>query len=220
LRVVGHKIMENQISKPEDFKEKGFWHKHAVLGALFFLFLLAGVAFALYQGPLSNDALRCKALGTKCDSGEINNHNQSSNNTQPSCIEGAEDCQDTIKDDGSNIAVVRFQGGLCVNFEDCKLEIRIDSSGKLLTDGATYGTLTSAELNGLKKAIADTDFAKVRTLSFTGVCPTAYDGSEVIFSFNTGSKTEVLSACEYDIDETYGAFGYVNRLIEKYYYQK
>ncbi len=85
--------METQISKPEDFHDKGFFHKHALLATLFFLLLIIGVGLAIYFAL--PDGTKCATFGTKCAQAPT------TNNVQNSCLEGTklEDCIDTVTEE-------------------------------------------------------------------------------------------------------------------------
>ena len=52
----------------------------------------------------------------------------------------------------------------------------------------------------LAAAIQATDFAALRARPFTGECPTAFDGQELIFEFSVGTGTQRLASCDVDID--------------------
>ena len=52
----------------------------------------------------------------------------------------------------------------------------------------------------LQAAIAATDFAALRSHPFTGTCPTAVDGVELVFEFAAPGGTERLASCETELD--------------------
>ncbi len=62
------------------------------------------------------------------------------------------------------------------------------------------GTVPPAALGALESAIASTDFAALKARPFTGECPTAFDGQEVVFEFGAPRGTERLASCEVEID--------------------
>ena len=55
-------------------------------------------------------------------------------------------------------------------------------------------------MQALNAAIAATDFAALKAKPFTGECPIAFDGQELIFEFATLAGTQRLASCEVDID--------------------
>ncbi len=58
-----------------------------------------------------------------------------------------------------------------------------------------------AQLAEIDTAIKLTDFAVLRAHPFTGECPTAFDGQEIVYTFAAPSGTERIASCEVDIDE-------------------
>jgi hypothetical protein len=58
----------------------------------------------------------------------------------------------------------------------------------------------------LTAAIQATDWAALRSHPFTGECPTAFDGQELIFEFGVGAGTQRVASCETDIDWTHPLF--------------
>jgi hypothetical protein len=62
------------------------------------------------------------------------------------------------------------------------------------------GVVPPADLAALAAAIASTDFAALRSHPFTGECPTAFDGQEIIFEFRPPGGVERISTCEVAVD--------------------
>ncbi|MFN8629837.1 MAG: hypothetical protein U0838_05785 [Chloroflexota bacterium] len=70
----------------------------------------------------------------------------------------------------------------------CDTLITLDASGRIHLSAKPpndLGTASAAQLKALQDAIDTTDFAALRRPVFSGTCPTAYDGQELIFSFTT-----------------------------------
>ena len=44
------------------------------------------------------------------------------------------------------------------------------------------------------------DFGALRKPAFSGQCPTAYDGQELVFEFTTATGTERVASCESALD--------------------
>ena len=51
----------------------------------------------------------------------------------------------------------------------------------------------------LTAAVGQTDFAAIKAHPFTGQCPVAFDGQELIFEFAVGTGTERIASCEVEI---------------------
>lgn len=61
-------------------------------------------------------------------------------------------------------------------------------------------TIPAAQVATVAAAIDATDFAALRSRPFTGECPTAFDGQEIIFEFTTATGLERISTCEVEVD--------------------
>jgi hypothetical protein len=62
------------------------------------------------------------------------------------------------------------------------------------------GVVPPAQLAAVAAAIASTDFAAIRSRPFTGECPTAFDGQEIIFEFAAPGGVQRISTCEVEVD--------------------
>ena len=62
------------------------------------------------------------------------------------------------------------------------------------------GTVTPEQLQTLSTLIATTDFAVIKARPFTGECPTAFDGQEIVFEFNAPSGPQRIATCETEVD--------------------
>lgn len=95
-------------------------------------------------------------------------------------------------------------GGLCVPGEVCRYEVSIADDGTYTTlrqDGAqTSGVLDAELLARLKNEIVKADFQAIMSVPFTEMCPTAYDGQEIIYTFFVTGGQVVISSCMYVID--------------------
>jgi len=84
-----------------------------------------------------------------------------------------------------------------------------DSSVILGRDGRVHaaakppndlGRVDAAAMATLAAAIQATDWAALKSPPFTGQCPVAFDGQELIFVFSVGTGTQRIASCEVDID--------------------
>jgi hypothetical protein len=112
---------------------------------------------------------------------------------------------------------VAATGGLCP-YGACRNEIMLyeDGSG-FFTEGPKKKTFTvgSEEVSALVALIGDTDFEAMRKKKFTGLCPTAYDGQEFIYSFPTARGEEILDSCKTAIDEQSPLFKAIQKIKAK-----
>jgi hypothetical protein len=61
------------------------------------------------------------------------------------------------------------------------------------------GIVPPVPLAALDAAIKTTDFRAIRSHPFTGQCPTAFDGQEIVFEFGAPSGVERVATCEVDV---------------------
>jgi hypothetical protein len=83
------------------------------------------------------------------------------------------------------LVTVTTRGGECVN-GPCGSTIVIERNGRVhqtAPASAELGALPANALTALDAAVRTTDFETVRHRKFTGECPTAFDGQEVIYEF-------------------------------------
>lgn len=117
------------------------------------------------------------------------------------------------------LMTVTIQGGRCI-YGGCLLVFNVTSDGTLTYargDGVTGAAqLEDAELATLTEAIAAADFEALRDTPFTGMCPTAYDGQQVIYIFYTSAGEEVIDSCEHAIERDDLLFHLVDELLNRY----
>ena len=58
----------------------------------------------------------------------------------------------------------------------------------------------AGQLAAIDAAIRLTDFEALKSHPFTGECPVAFDGQEIVFEFSTPAGPERLASCEVEID--------------------
>lgn len=115
------------------------------------------------------------------------------------------------------ILTIRAEGGLC-QAGQCWSEQQISADGSYRVVDATgvqkTGTLDSDAVAELTQLIAATNFAEVRAQPFTGTCPLAFDGQELIYTFQTLSGPETIASCRVGIDENSPLFKQIATLRE------
>jgi hypothetical protein len=100
------------------------------------------------------------------------------------------------------LVTVTMHGGACATVP-CDSTVYLDADGHV--HAATkppndLGQVPANVMATLTAAIAHTDFAALRSHPFTGQCPVAVDGQELIFEFALAGGTQRLASCEVDID--------------------
>ena len=100
------------------------------------------------------------------------------------------------------LATVNMRGGMC-------MEGACDNSVILERDGRVHsaakppnelGRVPAEAMATLTAAVQATDYAAIKAHPFTGECPIAFDGQEMIFEFGVGAGTQRIASCEVDID--------------------
>lgn len=107
------------------------------------------------------------------------------------------------------------RGGLCPQGEQCSSEKTVDTTGSVKEEKKEVKKLSSDQVKQLQKVINETDFATIKKQPFTGTCPIAFDGQEVIYTFKTPQGSEVLESCKYTIDPNLPLFQFIEATIQK-----
>jgi hypothetical protein len=106
------------------------------------------------------------------------------------------------------LVTIETHGGRCPDGE-CRFLIAIERDGRVHRLAPDVGDMTQVEpriVSAIEVAIASTDFAALRSRPFTGECPTAFDGQEVIYTFSTPGGEERIASCEVEVDESHPLF--------------
>ena len=117
------------------------------------------------------------------------------------------------------LLTVTYTGGLCV-YGACGAEYTVTMDGTITYtrgDGTNRNAqITDEELATLAEAIATADYEALMSEPFTDVCPIAYDGQEVIYTFVTPTGEKIIDSCVHVIQEDAELFRVVNELLEAY----
>lgn len=116
---------------------------------------------------------------------------------------------------GPTLVQVVHTGGMCPD-GPCGSTTTIRRDGTYLVDDEKKGLLTKVELDLLVQQVAQTNFAAIKSRKFTGTCPSAYDGSAATYTFYLSSGSEVLDACQVQVDETKLPFSTIVDYSRKY----
>jgi hypothetical protein len=99
------------------------------------------------------------------------------------------------------VLTVETRGGMCA--DPCGTTIIIERDGRVHQAAKPpndLGTVPPATLAALDAAVRTTDFTDLKSHSFTGQCPTAYDGQEIVFKFGTLGGLQTIATCEVAVD--------------------
>jgi len=100
------------------------------------------------------------------------------------------------------LLTLTMRGGLCVPGA-CETTYYVEQDGRVHLAAKPpneLGYLDEAVLAELKARIAAADFADIRSHPFTGTCPTAFDGAELVLEFAAPGGTQQIASCEVAID--------------------
>jgi len=120
-------------------------------------------------------------------------------------IKGGQVADDTV------VTEINYSGGLCVSGETCSVTYAIYGDGTF-TD---HSSLTEEELQSLIIKINTSSLDNVEA-STSGLCPSAYDGSDISFKFPTKYADRIFVVCQIKDSEKIELFNFVSNLVEKH----
>ena len=100
------------------------------------------------------------------------------------------------------LLTVEMRGGMCPA-ATCDSSVILDRDGRVHSAAKPpndLGRVKPEALAALTAAMQATDWAALKSRPFTGECPIAFDGQELIFEFSVGTGTQRIGSCEVDID--------------------
>ena len=104
---------------------------------------------------------------------------------------------------GGPLVTVEMRGGLCADGGVCDNSVILDRDGRVHAAAKPpndLGHVDAQAMAALAAAIQATDWAALKSRPFTGQCPVAFDGQELVFEFSVGTGTQRIASCEVDID--------------------
>jgi hypothetical protein len=118
---------------------------------------------------------------------------------------------DSLLPSAGPLVKVTTRGGECVN-GPCASIIEIARDGivtEVLPGSKDLGIVPAETLAALEAAIMAADFDAIRARPFTGECPMAFDGQEVIYEFGVPGGNQRVASCESEIDPASPVFAAV-----------
>ena len=100
------------------------------------------------------------------------------------------------------LLTLTMRGGLCPPGA-CESTYYVEEDGRVHLAAKPpneLGYIGEQELADLQAAIAAADFDEIRSHPFSGTCPTAFDGQEMVLEFATAGGTQQIAGCEVAID--------------------
>ncbi|MNS29677.1 hypothetical protein D3C72_616850 [compost metagenome] len=110
---------------------------------------------------------------------------------------------------------IRASGGMCPDGA-CATETVLRLDGRFTRTvgkaSPTQGRIDAALAAAVAQETASANFTQLKAKPFTGLCPTAYDGSEFFYTFSTPRGDDEIGSCKVDIDWQHPLFVAVKRV--------
>ena len=106
------------------------------------------------------------------------------------------------------ILSVEIVGGECAS-GPCHRLINVDDDGRLhevIPKDRTVGQVPPELLEALRIEMNQANFPQIESRPFTGECPTAVDGQELIYTFHLLTGDEEIRSCKVAIDPNHPLF--------------
>ena len=117
------------------------------------------------------------------------------------------------------LLTIESRGGRCVG-GPCGRTLYLDFDGRVHEAAKPPNDLGFIEpdmVAALEQAIGDADFDEIRSRPFTGTCPTAVDGQELVLEFATSDGVENIASCEVAIDWSSPLFVTVTTVMDQWF---
>lgn len=120
----------------------------------------------------------------------------------------------------STLLIIEATGGLC-QYGGCFSKTTIKKDGTFTTeDGGSKtksGSLGVNAVKNLQNLIESSNYSALRSTPFTEMCPTAYDGSELTYKFQTSHGEEIIDSCQTKIDSSSSLFKETQNILNTIY---
>lgn len=100
------------------------------------------------------------------------------------------------------LVTVQMRGGMCPE-DMCDNTIVLERDGRVHSAAKPpneLGRVPANAIAALIAAIQTADYTALKSRPFTGECPTAFDGQEMVFEFGAPGGIQRMASCEVDID--------------------
>jgi hypothetical protein len=116
----------------------------------------------------------------------------------------------------SELVRVKTEGGLCQTGL-CVSEVVVYTDGlvEVVSPVKKTRTISKSKVENLKKEIDTTDFKKIMAVPFTDVCPMAYDGNRVTYTFYTSRGIKNFDSCTVSVDVSSRLFSTLLELLDE-----
>lgn len=110
---------------------------------------------------------------------------------------------------------VEIVGGECAS-GPCDRLINVDADGRLhevIPKDRTVGQVAPEMIEALQVEMGKANIQQIRSVPFTGTCPTAVDGQEFIYTFHLVSGDREIRSCKVAIDPKHPLFQAVSDVL-------
>jgi hypothetical protein len=112
-------------------------------------------------------------------------------------------------------ASLTYRGGLCMTGDDCQNTYMIYPSGQITYNGEISSTIPQSEIMSLQEQIRTADYAAIKARPFNGTCPTAFDGSEAIYTLFLSSQNQTIETCITQIEPNQEPFRTIRNITDQ-----
>jgi hypothetical protein len=116
------------------------------------------------------------------------------------------------------LLTLQYHGGMCPDGAcESVTALRRDGTYTRTIGKGTprEGSVSRQKVDTLSQEIARADFARIKSVPFTGTCPIAYDGQEAIYTFQTAVGPQEIASCKVQIDENSSLFKAVQAIVDE-----
>jgi len=110
---------------------------------------------------------------------------------------------------------VETRGGECPE-GSCNRLLNIEADGRIhqvIPRDRIVGSVPPEVIDALRTEVEAADYLAIRSHPFTGECPTAVDGQEIVYTFHVTTGDREIASCEIEIDPAHPLFVAVNAAL-------
>jgi hypothetical protein len=107
---------------------------------------------------------------------------------------------------------VETRGGECPD-GTCSTRYEVFSDGRVVRDDGATDTMDADVAARLAELVEAADWAAITARPFTGECPTAYDGQELVYTFWPAGGEVTVATCSVQVDPGQEPFATLDDLL-------
>jgi hypothetical protein len=110
------------------------------------------------------------------------------------------------------VASVEARGGECPQGM-CSTRYEVFSDGRVVRDDGATDAMDAGIAARLTELVEAADWDAILARPFTGECPTAYDGQELVYTFWPGAGEVTVASCSVQVDPGQEPFATIDRVL-------